>query len=130
VERLRGHWRAAGQGCTSLCRECTAADEIERLRAELEEERQRRRGDLIGQQHRDDEIERLRAEVEAWRAAATGAADQAIRFQEVLTALNVRMAQPHMGGGGHFMASGNLTAEQAATVAAFLAAATPKEDDR
>jgi hypothetical protein len=36
VERLRNHWRAAGQGCTSLCRECTAADEIDRLRAEVE----------------------------------------------------------------------------------------------
>lgn len=33
IDRLRNHWRAAGQGCTKLCLQCAAADEIERLRA-------------------------------------------------------------------------------------------------
>lgn len=31
IDRLRSHWRAAGQGCTALCLHCAAAGEIERL---------------------------------------------------------------------------------------------------
>lgn len=65
-----------------------------------------------------DEIERLRAEVEAWRTAAQGAGAQAVRLRELIHALNIRMVQPFMSGGGQFSAHGTLTADQWAIVAA------------
>lgn len=54
---------------------CDLRDEIERLRGLLDQEQQRRRDDLLGQQHRDDEIERLRAAIDAERALADQLAD-------------------------------------------------------
>ncbi len=62
------------------------------------------------------EIERLRIDVELWRRAAIRAANRAVLLQEAILALNIRMVQPHMSGGGHFMGSGALNAEQAEVI--------------
>ena len=68
VTRLRAAARS-GDLPLGVSFDCDAvADEIERLRGLLDQEQQRRRDDLLGQQHRDDEIERLRAAGDALAA--------------------------------------------------------------
>ena len=102
-------------------------DIVERLRSEADAHADGDWSDQVIRKHfteAADEIEQLRAEVEAWCTAAKGAASQAILLREVILALDIRMVQPHMSGGGHFMGGGTLNAGQAEVILA----ATPKED--
>lgn len=61
------------------------------------------------------------------KAEAFALCDEVERLRGVLAALDVRMVQPYMSGGGYYTAGGELTADQAETV---FAALTPKDGNQ
>jgi len=113
VERLRNHWRAAGQGCTSLCRECTAADEIERLRDENEAWRSLDQIRLKLIRMGLAETARLQALIDSW----------AVAHEAWMVRCATNSLYPELPADS----VGLPTLMKAERV--LLAAATPKEDD-
>lgn len=69
MDDVRCNWHTVGmvEGDRGWsCPMCPNPADIDRLRDELEQERQRRQDDLIGQQHRDERADHLQSLIDAW----------------------------------------------------------------
>jgi hypothetical protein len=88
VDRLRFivpiHEGRRGHDCIAA-----AADEIERLRREVEQEQERRRDDLIGQHARDERLAYLQTLIDAY---AAGRRDLGVPFDVFMAAHDALLA--------------------------------------